>query len=92
MNTLDSVVDALAKDPARKFVVVEQVSIQYSTVQYLPSLPDILLSLSSTLLVLHRLRSSVFSSQIVLVLVVCLQCLPALICSQSLVVYIYIYF
>jgi alpha-mannosidase len=49
MNTLDSVVDALAKDPARKFVVVEQVSIQYSTVQYLPSLPDILLSLSSTL-------------------------------------------
>jgi hypothetical protein len=25
MNTLDSVVDALAKDPARKFVVVEQV-------------------------------------------------------------------
>jgi len=26
MNTLDSVVDALARDPARKFVVVEQVS------------------------------------------------------------------
>ena len=26
MNTLDSVVDALAKDPARKFVVVEQVT------------------------------------------------------------------
>ena len=25
MNTLDSMVDALAKDPARKFVVVEQV-------------------------------------------------------------------
>ena len=25
MNTLDSVVDALARDPARKFVVVEQV-------------------------------------------------------------------
>jgi hypothetical protein len=25
INTLDSVVDALAKDPARKFVVVEQV-------------------------------------------------------------------
>jgi hypothetical protein len=27
MNTLDSVVDALASDAARKFVVVEQVSI-----------------------------------------------------------------
>jgi hypothetical protein len=27
MNTLDSVVDALASDPARKFIVVEQVSI-----------------------------------------------------------------
>jgi alpha-mannosidase len=26
LNTLDSVVDALARDPARKFVVVEQVS------------------------------------------------------------------
>jgi len=25
MNTLDSVVDALAKDPARKFIIVEQV-------------------------------------------------------------------
>jgi len=25
MNTLDSVVDALARDPARKFVIVEQV-------------------------------------------------------------------
>ena len=26
MNTLDSVVDALARDPGRKFVVVEQVT------------------------------------------------------------------
>jgi hypothetical protein len=69
MNTLDSVVDALARDPARKFVVVEQVS----TVQHLSSILPKLLSYPCRLqvLLLHRRRSSVFSPGLVLVLVVC---------------------
>jgi hypothetical protein len=36
MNTLDSVVDALASDPARKFIVVEQVSTPSSSIPILP--------------------------------------------------------
>jgi hypothetical protein len=79
MNTLDSVVDALAKDPARKFVVVEQVS----TVQYLSSLLGVVYS-----------TACVAPPPILCFLVpTCprpcrLQCLRALICSQSLVVYL----
>jgi len=78
MNTLDSVVDALAKDPARKFVVVEQVS----TVQYL----------SSLLVVVYT--ACVAPPPILCFLVpTCprprrLQCLRALIRSQSFAVYL----
>ncbi|ONM00753.1 putative alpha-mannosidase [Zea mays] len=41
MNTLDSVVDALARDPARKFVVVEQAFFQRWWAEKSPTIQDI---------------------------------------------------